>query len=133
MGEQQKGDELTEDEVEQCLYSLGDHSTYLRFNREPCDRLPLYLKEFFDPLNPGPAECSLAIEEGIEGARLSHSHQRQYTFVLQSMTLWREVLDNMFQLWHLAEEDLLDEENTYALTGQDPHLVPGLRWHESLR
>lgn len=36
------------------------------------------------------------------------------------MTLWREVLDNMFQLWHLAEEDLLDEENAYSLsdTGQ---------------
>merc|ERR1719473_203011 len=32
------------------------------------------------------------------------------------MTLWREVLDNMFQLWHLAEEDLLDEEHAYVLT-----------------
>eukprot|EP00927_Polykrikos_kofoidii_P029902 TRINITY_DN2578_c0_g1_i1.p1 TRINITY_DN2578_c0_g1~~TRINITY_DN2578_c0_g1_i1.p1 ORF type:complete len:618 (-),score=106.73 TRINITY_DN2578_c0_g1_i1:36-1829(-) len=109
-------EELTEDEVEQCIYSLGDHSTYLRFNRAPCDRLLAYLKEYFDPVNPGPAGCSLAIEEGVAGARLSHSHQRQYTFVLQSMTLWREVLDNMFQLWHLAEEDLLDEEHAYALT-----------------
>lgn len=34
---------------------------------------------------------SLAIEEGVNGARLSHPHSRQYTFVLQSMTLWREV------------------------------------------
>jgi hypothetical protein len=88
----------------------------LRFNREPCDRLISLLKEFFDPVDPGPAEHSLAIEEGVAGARLSHDHQRQYTFVLQSMTLWREVLDNMFQLWHLAEEDLLDEENCYQLT-----------------
>jgi hypothetical protein len=111
-----KNEELTEDLVEQCIYSLGDHSTYLRFNREPCDRLIELLKEYFDPVDPGPPEYSLAIEEGIEGARLSHSHQRQYTFVLQSMTLWREVLDNMFQLWHLAEEDLLDEEHAYALT-----------------
>mmetsp|Transcript_37804 Transcript_37804/g.66623 ORF Transcript_37804/g.66623 Transcript_37804/m.66623 type:complete len:589 (+) Transcript_37804:26-1792(+) len=109
-------DELTEDEVEQCIYSLGDHSTYLRFNREPCDRLIQYLREFFDPVDPGLPEYSLAIEEGVGGARLSHNHQRQYTFVLQSMTLWREVLDNMFQLWHLAEEDLLDEEHVYALT-----------------
>merc|ERR1719277_1193257 len=65
---------------------------------------------------PGPPELSLAIEEGRDGARLSHNHQRQYTFVLQSMTLWREVLDNMFQLWDLAEQDLLDEENCYQLT-----------------
>lgn len=109
-------DELTEDMVEQCIYSLGDHSTYLRFNREPCDRLIGFLKEYFDLVDPGPPEYSLAIEEGVDGARLSHSHQRQYTFVLQSMTLWREVLDNMFQLWHLAEEDLLDEEHAYSLT-----------------
>lgn len=109
-------EDLTEDEVEQCIYSLGDHSTYLRFNREPCDRLIEYLKDFFHPTNPGSGEYSLAIEEGVAGARLSHNHQRQYTFVLQSMTLWREVLDNMFQLWHLAEEDLLDEEHVYSLT-----------------
>eukprot|EP00405_Crypthecodinium_cohnii_P012153 CAMPEP_0206434454 /NCGR_PEP_ID=MMETSP0324_2-20121206/9180_1 /ASSEMBLY_ACC=CAM_ASM_000836 /TAXON_ID=2866 /ORGANISM="Crypthecodinium cohnii, Strain Seligo" /LENGTH=600 /DNA_ID=CAMNT_0053900997 /DNA_START=61 /DNA_END=1860 /DNA_ORIENTATION=+ len=108
--------ELTEDLVEQCIYSIGDHSTYLRFNREPCDRLIAFLKEYFDPNEAGTSEFSLAIEEGVDGARLSHSHQRQYTFVLQSMTLWREVLDNMFQLWHLAEEDLLDEVNNYALT-----------------
>lgn len=114
------GEELTEDVVEQCIYSLGDHSTYLRFNREPCDRLLNLLKEYFDPNDPGPSEYSLSIQEGVGGARLSHPHQRQYTFVLQSMTLWREVLDNMFQLWHLAEEDLLDEEHPYQLadTGQ---------------
>jgi len=114
--EGKNSEELTEDMVEQCIYSLGDHSTYLRFNREPCDRLIGLLKEYFDPQDPGPPEYSLAIEEGVEGARLSHPHQRQFTFVLQSMTLWREVLDNMFQLWHLAEEDLLDEEHAYALT-----------------
>jgi len=118
-------EELTEDIVEQCIYSLGDHSTYIRFNREPCDRLIGFLKEYFDPVEPGPPEYSLAIEEGVAGARLSHPHQRQYTFVLHSMTLWREVLDNMFQLWHLAEEDLLDEEHVYALTdtGQGHHRV----------
>jgi len=114
--DQKAGEELTEDLVEQCIYSLGDHSTYLRFNREPCDRLIGFLKEYFDPVNPGPPEYSLAIEEGVDGARLSHPHQRQYTFVLQSMTLWREVLDNMFQLWDLAEQDLLDEEHAYTLT-----------------
>lgn len=112
--ENKNSQELTEDEVEQCIYSLGDHSTYIRFNREPCDRLIVFLKEYFDSANAG--SVSLAIEEGVDGARLSHDHERQYTFVLQSMTLWREVLDNMFQLWHLAEEDLLDEEAQYALT-----------------
>eukprot|EP00913_Durusdinium_trenchii_P034706 g32468.t1 len=84
----------------------------------PIDRT---LRDFFDPEDPGPDPAySLAIEEGVNGARLSHPHSRQYTFVLQSMTLWREVLDNMFQLWHMAEEDLLDDEQQYQLadTGQ---------------
>eukprot|EP00435_Cladocopium_sp_Y103_P054012 s1016_g17.t1 len=107
-----------------AVQAPGSHRRRRRtvmFNREPCDRLIYFLKEFFDPEEPGPEPMySLAIEEGINGARLSHPHSRQYTFVLQSMTLWREVLDNMFQLWHMAEEDLLDDEQQYQLadTGQ---------------
>merc|ERR1719228_2151747 len=81
--------ELTEDMVEQCIYSLGDHNTYLRFNREPCDRLIQYLKEEFSPELPDtdPA-LTLAIEAGQDGARLSHSHARQFAFVHQSLMLW---------------------------------------------
>lgn len=30
---------LTAEEIEQCLYSLADHNTYLRFNKGPCDRM----------------------------------------------------------------------------------------------
>ncbi len=34
---------------------------------------------------------SLAITSGEQGSRLTHSHARHYHFVLQSLTLWREV------------------------------------------
>jgi hypothetical protein len=59
--------ELTCDEVEQVmgnkkkknthcflkvLYSLGDHNTFLRFNREPCDKMIEYLKKYFNPHKP---------------------------------------------------------------------------------
>jgi hypothetical protein len=48
---------------------------------------------------------SLAIQSGgDEGARLTHSHSRQFHFVLQSLLLWRNVTVNMFKLWVLAEE-----------------------------
>lgn len=124
MSEDEESDDdgaLTVDLVEQCIYSLGDHNTYLRFNREPCDRLIQYLKEEFSGSAPDndPA-LTLCIEAGQDGARLSHSHSRQFAFVHQSLMLWRDVLDNMFQLWHLAEEDLLDKNNIYELsnTGQ---------------
>jgi hypothetical protein len=88
---------------------------------------------------------SLCIEEGKDGARLSHSHVRQYHYVLQSLNLWRAIINDFFKLWYsscshycspqwvtythmhaampcryLADEDLLDGANPYSLkdTGQ---------------
>lgn len=57
---------------------------------------------------------------GRSGARLTHSHATQYTYCLQSLTLWSAVAHNMYKLWCLAEADLLDPENPYRLrnTGQ---------------
>ncbi|CAD7963112.1 unnamed protein product [Amoebophrya sp. A25] len=129
-------DHLDEETIEQCVCSLGDHQTYLRFNREPCDRLLQFLREHFSPTEAGddPA-LSLAISEGKSGARLNHSHERQFRFVLQSLLLWREVLAHMFQLWHFAEHDLLDPEHPYTLThtGQGLHRVqPCRRVHQAM-
>lgn len=44
---------LTPEEIEQCLYSLGDHNTYLRFNREPCDRMIGSVNSDVRPSRPG--------------------------------------------------------------------------------
>ena len=68
---------------------------------------------------------SLAIAGGRGGARLTHSHQRQYAYVLQSLSLWREINTDMFKLWCLAEADLLSESSPYRLvnTGVFPHTV----------
>lgn len=74
-------DQLDEETIEQCVASLGDHSTYLRFNREPCDRLLEFLKDNFSATDAGEdAELALSISEGQKGARLSHSHERQYRY-----------------------------------------------------
>ncbi|KAF8822489.1 putative adenylosuccinate lyase [Cardiosporidium cionae] len=123
-------DGLTPEEIEQCLYSIGDHNTYLRFNRDPCDHMidefcdilekrARYLKENFKHNEPE-RHFSLSISMGHNGARLTHSHQRQYEFVYQSLILWREIAQNMLRLWHYVERDLLDPRNTYRLrdTGQ---------------
>ena len=65
-------------------------------------------------------ELSLAIDGGKDGSRLTHSHERQYLYVMQSLTLWREIQHDMYKLWVLAEQDLLRTESPYALrnTGQ---------------
>lgn len=45
---------------------------------------------------------------------------RQYHYVLQSLMLWREVSNDMFKLWYLAETDMLRQGTSYRLcdTGQ---------------
>lgn len=44
----------------------------------------------------------------------------RYPVVMQSLTLWREISHDMFQLWCTCDDDLLREGNYYRLsnTGQ---------------
>ncbi|CCA70666.1 hypothetical protein PIIN_04602 [Serendipita indica DSM 11827] len=111
--------EMQEEELKQCLYSIGDNSAFLRVNRDPCQRLIQYLKQYFHPTTPQQGR-SLAIRIGKGGARLTHGHEKQFSYVLQSLTLWREILGDMFELWSLAEDDLLSDTISYRLrdTGQ---------------
>ncbi|KAF8076739.1 hypothetical protein FPV67DRAFT_1472507, partial [Lyophyllum atratum] len=111
---------LSQENVRQCLYSIGDNHAFLRANRDPCERMITYLRENFHPTQAKDSKTSLAIRSGKGGARLSHDHAKQYAYVLQSLTLWREILHDMFHLWSLAEQDLLAENVPYRLrdTGQ---------------
>lgn len=112
---------LTSDDVRRCLYSIGDNNAYLRAARDPCDIMIHYLKKYFGGDNVGKDKRStLAILVGRGGARLTHDHKRQFAYVHQSLTLWREVLHEMYKLWYMAEGDLLSSSNPYALrnTGQ---------------
>nr|XP_052925766.1 uncharacterized protein EV422DRAFT_529271 [Fimicolochytrium jonesii]KAI8821128.1 hypothetical protein EV422DRAFT_529271 [Fimicolochytrium jonesii] len=111
--------DLKPDQIRQCLYSIGDNHAFLRVNRDPCDKMIEYLQTYFreDAMED---KFSLAIRAGRGGARLSHDHSKQYHYVLQSLTLWREIMHDMFMVWSLAEQDLLAEGNMYRLrdTGQ---------------
>ena len=111
---------LRQEDVRQCLYSIGDNNAFLRVNRDPCEKMIAYLKQYFHPTHAKDAQSSLSIRSGKGGARLSHDHAKQYAYVLQSLTLWREILHEMFHLWCLAEDDLLSPTMSYRLrdTGQ---------------
>ncbi|KZT71502.1 hypothetical protein DAEQUDRAFT_665907 [Daedalea quercina L-15889] len=111
---------LSQEQIRQCLYSIGDNHAFLRVNRDPCDKMIAYLKKYFSPNSAKDSKSSLAIRSGKGGARLTHDHSKQYAYVIQSLTLWREVLHDMFHLWSLAEQDLLSENAPYRLrdTGQ---------------
>ncbi|CAO3672297.1 unnamed protein product [Umbelopsis vinacea] len=110
---------LSAEEIRHCLYSIGDNNAYLRANRHPCEKMLSYLHTYFKPeeFEPG---YSLSISAGRSGHRLSHDHSTQYTYVNQTLMLWREILHEMFMLWSLADQDLLYSHNVYKLmdTGQ---------------
>jgi hypothetical protein len=112
---------LSQDDVLWCLYSIADNNAFLLFNRDPIDRLLRYFYAAFpEGQPPSSPELSLAICAGKAGARLTHSHARQWGFVQQSLTLWREIMHDMFRLYALAESDMLYRGVGYRLadTGQ---------------
>ncbi|EGZ15617.1 hypothetical protein PHYSODRAFT_354798 [Phytophthora sojae] len=115
---------LTRDSLQQCLYSIADNNYHLYFERDPIDRMIKLLTTHFNP-DDEKEDSSLAIISGNDGARLSHSHGRQYNYVLQSLTLWREIAHDMFRLWCLTDEDLLADGTRYELTdtGQGLHRI----------
>ncbi|KCV70350.1 hypothetical protein H696_02677 [Fonticula alba] len=130
-------EEISPEEIELCILSLGDHNAFLTYSRDLVDMMITYLNTNFNPSAPLQDRFSLAIRAGENQARLSHSHTQQFHFVLQSLTLWREILHHMYQLWMMAEEDLLDMKvRPYRLqnTGQGVQRVqPAPRLYRAIQ
>jgi len=106
---------ISPDTIRTCLYSISDNKSFLNSNRLPIDRMLEYLETHFQP-NMVQDGYNLAVTSGEGGARLTHNHERHYNFIHQSLFLWREIVNDMFRLWTLAEEDLLDLNQPYTLT-----------------
>jgi hypothetical protein len=53
-------------------------------------------------------------------AKLSHDHSTHYTYVRQSLLLWRQIMSSMYKLWMKADDDLRSTTSSYNLlnTGQ---------------
>ncbi|KAG0318872.1 hypothetical protein BGZ99_005388 [Dissophora globulifera] len=108
---------LTPDEIKTCLYSIGDNHSFLRTNRDPCDKMLKYLAMFFQPTSVEEG-FSLAIHSGRQGARLTHDHETQYWYINQTLNLWREIAHEMFYLWMLSDDDMLNNDYRLRDTGQ---------------
>jgi len=111
-------DLLTKDKIHLIIESLTDSNAYILANRHPVDRIIFYLQKYFRP-DVEDREFSLQISYRVNGSCLSHSHSVQYTFVYQSLLLWREIQHEMFLLWNCTDDDLLSKKS-YNLedTGQ---------------
>jgi len=53
-----------------------------------------------------------------DGAKLSHCHSTQYTYVLQSLSFWLETMKSMPLLWYWADRDMTTESYRLCDTGQ---------------
>ncbi|GAN04440.1 conserved hypothetical protein [Mucor ambiguus] len=112
--EKHANDSISKEEIERCLLSMSDNNAFLKANRDPCDKMLKYLSKYFTPIKHDHG-YTLAISAGRHGHRLTHSHSTQYTYVHQSLTLWREIMNEMFLLWSMADEDLISP-SAYRLT-----------------
>jgi hypothetical protein len=114
-----KGNQKKEN-VELAIRSLNDACCFANDNVDSTEELLTLFKKHFSPEAPSDRRVDLSINEGTGGSRLTHPHTTQYTFVLQSLTLWKHLSKEFFQLWIVAEEDMLDPANPYVFrrTGQ---------------
>ena len=55
----------------------------------PVAKMILLLEENFSKGSASTQGGDLSLRFGQEGSKLSHSHSTQYTFVLQSLSLWK--------------------------------------------
>lgn len=134
---------LTAEEVHRIVDSIADDEAYIAFNVRPVERALELLKTYFHPEKPVPPfQLDLTSRGGFgkklgggfssfssfgsgfssgflgSGAKLSHSHATQYRFVLQSLTLWREIMQSMPRLWLFADHDMTNESYRLVDTGQ---------------
>ena len=80
------------------INSISDSNSFLVSNRDPVDSIIHYLKKYFHEKNYD-SETDLSLRRGVGGSCLSHDHETQYQFILQTFTLWREISQDMFKLW----------------------------------
>lgn len=131
---------VTADDIRCCIDSICDAIAVVESNLAPVQRMLRLLEENFDPSQPekgfslqlsssngarssyngGYSRFGFSAFGGGGGAKLTHSHPTQYTFVWQSLKLWCEVQKNMHRLWVCADDDLLSTTHGYQLwnTGQ---------------
>lgn len=108
------------DDVEIAIRSLNDANNFANDNADSCVELLQLLRKYYSPEPPKSRDVDLSISDGVDGSRLTHEHSMQFMFVLQSLTLWKNISNDMFRLWMIAERDLLNPEQPYVFrnTGQ---------------
>ena len=106
----------SEAEIELAMFSIADMHQFTVQHTMPIDRMLRLIKTHFSPFRIERAEFDLGISASHSSqSRLTHSHAQQFLFVVQSLTLWRNLLDRFHDIWATAEREMLDPSNGYSL------------------
>ena len=132
-------DALSADDISRVIDSLSDNYAYLSYNVRPVESTIHLLTSYFSDKKPSNAAFDLSLSphyRGLSfsslysrssssysssGATLSHDHSTQFVFVLQTLTLWKEIMSNMPRLWCMADDDMISQPYRLANTGQGYH------------
>ncbi|KNH05524.1 hypothetical protein XU18_3495 [Perkinsela sp. CCAP 1560/4] len=106
---------ISESDVERALYSIADIKQFDIENSQPIRDLLRRIKANFSPFRIESEELNLGILANSERSRLTHSHEQQFFFVVQTLTFWRNILDRFHGIWATAEAEMLDSTNSYTL------------------
>ena len=124
-----RGKEDKAEVIERAIASIADNNSFVSANRGVVEDMLGLLETYFSPDNKQDG-FSLAIGCGrgrysFSRSKMTHSHQQQWHYVHQSLSLWCAVLADFFRLWVLAENDMLSTSCRYRLrnTGQGLHRV----------
>ena len=108
-----------------CVRSIDDVKVSISMNVAPLNKLIAWLKLFESESD---SVHSLAIRSGSEGAMLSHSHEQQCRYAMESLVLWKIVQSNIFEFWECVDRDMLLEGGgsyRFCDTGQGYQRVCG--------
>ena len=84
--------DLSQEDLRQCLYSIGDNHAFLRTNRDPCDKMIGHLKEYFHATQAKDGKSSLAIRTASRPSTYRSWH---------SLHRWSCTLISGFTYFHL--------------------------------
>lgn len=102
--------------VERCIRSIADVDDFIAINLHPIRKLMKWLEEDFKEESSG---MSLRIGSGRGGSCLTHSHQQQHQYVMESLTLWEIIHRDIFDFWECVEKDMIGASRyRFANTGQ---------------
>ena len=105
----------SESDIELAMFSIADMHTFTVEHTQPVRAMISLIKKNFSPSQIEKPDLDLGIIANDAESRLTHSHEQQFFFVVQTLTLWANLLEKFHAIWAITEAEMLDPSNEYVL------------------